>query len=505
MTQMHSPNEVELLQQEIAIREAALAFKENLPHLYAQKMYRWQHRFYHSTNKLNVLTANNQSGKSAIAIRKAINWATNVELWPKLWKKKPTQFWYLYPDSRTATSEFENKWIVEFLPKEALKTHPIYGWKAFYKAGEISHVRFNSGVTIYFKTYGQSIHSLQAGSCFAIMCDEELPWSYLPELSMRTSAYDGYMHFVFTATKAQDEWRRVVEERGKDEIWSESEVDILKQQISAYDCLYYTDGTPSEVWTIQKIEETKKMLHSENQIQRRIYGKFIKDDGLKYDSFERKRHYLAPLNIDLKKGFIFAGVDYGSGTNHQSAICFVWVSPDYTYGYAFRSWVGDKGISTTAGDVVLKYQELSRDIKVTQVFYDHSAADLRVIAEASGIFFEKAEKGHDIGERIINTLFQNDMLQIFSDEGGAIIAAQLESVSDGVEKKNLWDDGVDALRYAITKIPWVYTNLREKRPEPPTATSSRISRHSYDKPEINKLDIEDEIMEWGDYYETTFD
>jgi hypothetical protein len=493
---------IKQIEAEIALREQALKLKEGLPHLYGQKMYRWQRKFYESRRKYNTLVASNQSGKSSIQIRKAIRWATDKDLWHKLWKKTPTQFWYLYPDGATATQEFENKWKVEFLPKEELKNHPVYGWKVKYRGGDIDYIRFNSGVTIYFKTYGQDVHSLQAGSCFAIFCDEELPWPLISELQLRISATEGHMHFVFTATRGQEEWRRIVEERGRLEMWKESEVDILKIQISAYDCLHYEDGSPSEVWTVEKIEETKKFLHTEAQIQRRIYGKFVKDDGLKYSSFERRKLLIEPANIDFKQGHVFAGIDYGSGTNHSSAIALVWTNKECTYGILFDIWIGEKGIPTTAGDVIKKYKDMLRShgLKHDQVqaFYDWAAADLKTIATSSNMWLEKADKNHATGERILNTIFKNGMFKIMERGDYEVACKQFETLTVDENKRHANDDGVDAVRYAVTKIPWIYTDLRDKAPAVPTkkSTPSRFEQRT-----IKQDTYEDEVNEWAEYFD----
>jgi hypothetical protein len=464
-------------------------------------MYRWQREFYESTHKFATLVASNQSGKSAIQIRKVINWATNKELWPKLWKKQPIQFWYLYPDGSTASREFQEKWVREFLPSGAMKDHPVYGWESRKRQGDIDYIRFNTGVTVYFKTYSQNVHYLQAGSCHAIFADEEVPWDLIPELTMRIAAFDGYMNFAFTATRGQDQWRRVVEERGKDEIWREGEVDILKIQVTAYDCLYYEDGTPSTVWTVDKIEEAKRFLATDQQIQRRIYGKFIKDEGLKYPAFDRKKHFIEHQEIDLAKGHVYAGVDYGSGTNHRSSITLVWVAHDYTHGYVFDVWIGERNIPTDAGTVVLKYKEMiaSHGVRPVQVFYDWACADLKTIANSTGLFFEPADKNHATGERILNTLFKLNMLQMMDIGESYETARQLETITLEENKKYSDDDGADSLRYALTKIPWNYTDLNDKKPAIPLATNN-LSRYRNPKKKEEEIEyVEDTIIEWDEY------
>lgn len=493
-----SPDQIKALEEEIQLRELQLRMRECLPHLYGHKMYRWQRQFFDATNKYCTLVASNQSGKSTIQIRKCIRWATDKDLWPKLWKTAPIQFWYLYPDYQTSNSEVLNKWVREFLPREEFKDHPVYGWKIHKRGQDIEYIRFNSGVSVYFKAYSQDVMNLQGGSVHAVWGDEEVPWDLISELQMRIAATNGYMSFAFTATRGQEEWRKVVEERGPHEMWKEGEVDILKIQVSAYDCLTYEDGTPSSVWSIEKIEETKKFLHTEAQIERRIMGRFIKDSDLAYEQFNRKRHLIDIVNVDLSKGSIYAGMDYGSGTNHQSSICLVWVNDEHTYGVAFALWLGEKGIPTTCGDVIAQYQKMTKGLKVTRTFYDWSARDLKTIAESLGLFVESADKNHSTGQRILNTLFQNDQLKLMKVGSYEELSSQLETLSTEdctpAKKKYANDDICDALRYTVTRIPWVHVNLREKPVNVPISYNNKI-RFEQEPPKPQDT-FEDELMEW---------
>ena len=100
--------------------EEAKNLIKQLPHLNTARelggmpFYPWMRKFYESGERINLLTAANQIGKSSIQIRKMINWATNPRLWEKLWPNSHhnvAQFWYLYPTLDVATIEFQKKWI----------------------------------------------------------------------------------------------------------------------------------------------------------------------------------------------------------------------------------------------------------------------------------------------------------------------------------------------------------------------------------------------------------
>lgn len=484
-----------------------------LPFLHGWKWYKWARAFYDSREKVNLLCAANQISKSSTQIRKCINWATDKSLWPELWLSKPNQFWYLYPTKSQIDAEFETKWRL-FLPAGAYKEDPVFGWRMEKKQGYPYAIHFNSGVTVYFKTYAQDSQALQTGSVYALFADEELPKEIYDELVFRISGVNGYFHMVFTATLGQDFWRRAMEpEEGEQEELAGS----FKQTVSLYDAMSYDDGTLSH-WTIERIKQVEALCSTASEVLKRVYGKFILLEGRKYESFDIKRH-MKPKHPVPKNWFIFEGADPGSGTGrgHPSALCYVAVRPDYRAGRVFLGWRGD-GVLTTAGDVVEKAMELKKanGIKTTRQFFDWNAKDFGTIASRMGEPYEAAEKSHEIGEQVLNTLFKNDMLFIYDDPELAKLAGELATLKRSTRKNDAKDDFADALRYAVTKIPWDWSfitatpDLSEETPEKPMNDMQRQiaeRRKAFDDDQDReKQRIEDEINEWnelagsGDYY-----
>lgn len=449
----------EELQARIAELEDKKEREAGLPHLYGWSWYAWAWEFFNSKNRYNFLCAANQISKSSTMIRKCIHWATCKELWPTLWKRTPTQFWYLYPSLEVATVEFREKWVKEFLPRGEYKNHPLYGWKENYGAAKKIHsIEFNSGVTVYFRSYEQDIDNLQTSSVYAIFCDEELPEHLYSELNARISAASirGYWHMAFTATIGQEIWRLTMEERGtKDEKYPKA----AKWQVSMYDCKTYMDGSPSPV-TDEIIQETIDSCATPNEVLRRVWGRFVVDTDLKYPSFSRKEN--VKPNHPLPKGWlIFAGVDIGSGgqKGHPSAICFVGVNPSFTAGRVFKAWRGDK-IETTAGDVVNKYIELRGKMRPVGQYYDHQCRDFYTVAISKKLPFQKAEKGQDTGANLLNTLFKMKMLAIYDDDPDLKkLVIELGSLKTSTPKPKAKDDLIDALRFAVSKIPWDFDSV----------------------------------------------
>lgn len=502
-----------LKQQELNLRRAQLALQEMLPHRYGMPWYKWAYEFFLSRNHENFLCAGNQVSKSSTQIRKCIEWATNKSLWPELWPdvlSTPNCMWYFYPTQDVATDEFELKWK-QFLPKD--KDHPVYGWKPVYDRGKIKEIQFNTGMTVFFKSYKQAVQDLQTGTVYAIFCDEELPVHLWPELLARLNATDGYFHMVFTATLGQDFWRLTIEPTAEEKLrGQENFVKAAKWQVDLErgDCTWYMDGTPSP-WTKEKVQKAIDRCRTPTEKARRVNGRFVVEGGLRFESFDRDvntttRHPL-PRNW-----LIFSGIDYGSGGEggHPSAYCFVGVSPDYRSGRVFLGKRFDDQV-TTAGDVIEDYAIAARRLNVVVASYDFSATDLYTIASRAGMSLTKANKKRDEGTDLLNTLFKAKVLKIFADdpELGKLIS-EITTLKKDINKSDAKDDFIDALRYAVMAIPWDIQYLEEvikfdsgppeveiiEREEMSEVDERRAYHVGSDRK--NEETIEDELQEWDE-------
>lgn len=451
-------------------------------------MYQWQWNFFKSTNNMLLLTAANQIGKSSIQIRKDIHWATEPELWPRIWPESNhnvAQFWYLYPTSDVATIEFKKKWIPEWLPRGDMKDDPQYGWTEEYKAKKIYAIHFNTGVSMYFKTYSQHAQDLQTGTVHKLSTDEELPIKLYDELKFRTSAVSGHFSIAFTATTGQFEWECAMEKQGTpEELFPKAK----KIQVSLYDCLEYTDqhghvlldsaGNPVKTpWTKEKIQDRIDSCSSKEEVAKRIFGRFVKSGGLKYSQHVNEENmidnWVLPPDWNL-----YSAIDPGSGGSqgHPSGIIFIAVSQDCTEGVVFLGWRGD-GIPTTAGDTLNKYIELRAKLKIATQWYDYHSKDFAVLGERSGEAFTMAEKSHEIGEPILKTLLKYKALKFVTgkviglenhgtetQEGEILkLVAELKGLREDIDKRQAKDDLIDPTRYICAKIPWAMDKIIKKR------------------------------------------
>jgi hypothetical protein len=308
---------------------------------------------------------------------------------------------------------------------------------------------------------------------------------------------------VFTATIGQELWRQTIEVRGRNEKFPEA----FKKQVTMYDCLYYEDGTRSH-WTKERIRRIEQSCKSQQEVQRRVYGRFVQDTGLKYPSFSRDLHVIPAFEVD-KTWVVYAGVDVGSGgDNHPSAITFVAVRPDFQFGVVFRGWRGSNE-TTTASDVVERFLELRVGLNPVAQYYDFSSRDFFTIASRVGLSFSPAEKSHEIGEQLINVLFKNNMLKIMDDVELEPLATELATLSHSTSKTKAKDDFIDSLRYAVARIPWNFEAIQDRHFSKPKKESfegwvgvDELARRGLLSSNEDELDsFESELDAWSELYE----
>lgn len=446
------------------IKIAVQIKKDMLPHLYDRPWYTWAWDFFQCRNRFAFLTAANQVSKSSTAIRTVIEWAGNPKLWPELWPDDPNPkiFFYCYPSSEVATVEFEKKWLPEFLPRDEMKTHKTYGWHAEYDRGKINSITFNSGVTIYFKTYMQQEINVQTATVHAIFLDEEIPLDggMFDEFTARLRGTRGYLRMVFTATIGQDLFYRAMERVGMPD---EAFPTAWKRSVSLYDSMYYKDGTPSK-WTAERIKEEEATCSTDSERLKRIMGRFIKDDGIDFPTFSHATHVIEPFDIPASWQR-YAAVDVGgnqSSSASKAAVLFLAVSDDMTKAYVYDCWRGDDA-KTTSGDVLNRYLSMKGSTFITQKAYDYGSAEFYEIAVRRGEAFLPAKKERGLGIKRVNELFRCTSLYVMKNGDWSKLVGELLTASTGVArastKSKKKDDLCDTLRYAVMLVPFDWSKI----------------------------------------------
>jgi hypothetical protein len=167
--------------------------------------------------------------------------------------------------------------------------------------------------------------------------------------------------------------------------------------------------------------------------------------------------------------------------------------------------------------VLEKYQEMRGRRLVISQRYDWQAKDFSTIAGRQGEAFEKADKTHATGEGTVNTLFKNDMLFIFDTPELRKLGSELSSVMKTTLKSNAKDDFSDALRYAVTTIPWDWSlisgEVANDEDKEPSSKGRPLTNEEIEADQIRRRrgeeeyapasgwqDFEDEIAEANDAY-----
>ncbi len=284
--------------------------------------------------------------------------------------------------------------------------------------------------------------------------------SLYPELVFRLADTDGHYHMVFTATRGQLMWLRAMEGQGDEELFP----DAHKTQVSMFDCQTFMDGTPGR-YSIAKIKEIIASCQNQTEVMRRVYGKFVRESGRVYHQFDPLTAFMVPRPIPHSWN-IYSAIDNGSGADsgHPAAYSFIAVRPDNREAWVFGGWRGD-GIETAAGDVVGRWDVAREGRQPVVTAYDWSAKDLETIARRQGITLTKAEKSHDTGENIVNTLFRYGMLKIFDTPELRKLGSECLTVMHETPKRKRLDDLSDTVRYAVCEIPWDWTAIQGKESE----------------------------------------
>ncbi len=504
--------------EKLKLLEAKQKMESELPHLYGFNLYRWQREFIESTNKMTIMVAANQIGKSSAQWLKAIRWATDKTIWPKIFAKDPKMFLYFMPSLKLITREIETKIIPEYLPRGDQRDNGPYRWEAKY-AEEIEYIYFpETDVRIQFLSYASDPHkAFQAMSPHAVFADEEMPAEIFGEIITRLQSHEevtyfdekkkktitnpgAYFHLVCTPTRGEQMW--------EDAFNGHKFEKAKKMQVSLYECTQFEDGSPGK-YSVPKIEEIKQTLPDQRSIEVRVYGKFSKIEGLLFSSFDRLRNVGPRMDLGANCLY-FGGIDYGSGGQygHAGACCIVQVNSDRTMAQVFRLWKGNHKEKTTASDILHKYLDLRAGINCAGEYYDWAASDLGVIAQREGLPIQKANKDAVSGYGLINSLFKNNMLHIPNEPEFYPLIKEIERARESTKKKDLDDDAADAMRFALANIPFDFSKVVFDPHFKPRVKRENMSK--YGRPttraemiEVNEFndEIEEEISDYNKFLE----
>jgi hypothetical protein len=477
--------------------------QDNLPHLYSLPWYEWAWDFLVSPKRINFLNAANQVSKSSTEISKTVLFATEPKLWDHLWpnrtKKVPTPFWYWYPSTKIATEEFENKWMDERLPLNEMKDDPQYGWKVKYLYGQVYYIRFNTGVTVYFRSYEQHPKNVQGSSIFYNACDEEMPESFYDEIWQRMSSpsVDGIFDMVFTATLGQKFWYDTMELMGKP---GERFKNAFKQQVSKWECLKYRDGSASP-WTVERIKQQIIDCRNEAEVRKRILGRFAKAENLLFNAYDSKRNTIA--KVPEKTELHYYAAVYVCDKTGKAAISILGVNSEYSRCYLVDSHWFDS-VDTTSFQIFSKLMDRVGKKRFSGLYANKHASDFMKVADASKYGFVEVKKPNDNAAKLINSLLSDGLIQIVDTERNSDAKYHIAHCDKKAEDLEEYET-LGALILIASNVPWDFEKIL-KLVKPPKKEKELDPRMKFwlglDRPELKTSDTtEQELLEANEDYE----
>lgn len=473
--------------------------KELLPHIYGFPLYKWSYEFFTDLSKNAFVVAANQISKSSTLIRKVIDLSTNKKRWKKISSRDPLVFWYLYPTKDVATREFVTKWVPEFMPRGDLKSHPTYGWKEKYEFGKIHHIKWNSGMMLYFLSYEQAVTSMQGSTVDFIACDEELPESAWPELNARRFAIDGIFNMVFTATTGQKFWYDTIEKIGEP---GEKFPNAFKRQVSMYDCLSYfkhADGRSAKSrkspWNKKRVQEVIDSCQSEAEVLRRVYGRFILDRSLLYKNFNTDDLILSTFRVPSSWRFRASTFVSTSGT---AASVLLAVSPSLDSVVVY----GCMKSNLPSLSYMLEYKHFCEGNQIVAHYINREALAMRETAKDLKVYHLPVRAPRDGLSPVIENLLSLKMLR-FVDKGltGELIN-QFQTIKQDDLKGYIGFELLAAIVLGLSQINFSYqTILHKNKPKREVMDEREALRKGLVERPDNSLSYDHDFQELNDILE----
>ena len=443
--------------------------REHLPHFFFKKLYKWSYDFIMTPNPMAFVCGANQIAKTSTMIRKVLYRATSPHLWHRLYSRRPKNSWYFYPGTKVLDIEWDGKWM-EWMPRVPAShpLHRLYGWEKIKNRQQFTGIRFRTGVELNFRYYSQGVDSLQSSTLSDVYGDEEIPVKFCEEMRSRLMATKGTWNSGFTATLGQQYWYDVMEKQGMP---GERHAAAFKRIISLFDCMKYIDGTAGEVWPTRKIiaDYIKTLDNDEDNIKRRVFGRFIPTSGLAFESYSYAKATIGTVILTRQLDYILV-VDPGSGgrMGHPTGILFLGVDPEKHLIYVLSAWRGD-GIVTANNFIIKQMMAMAGSSPLELLIYDGSAADFKldVIEALPNLPLLAADKMRNIGFGRVNSYLDVGAIKIPETRPPGVAFWEKDEMTKLHEELKLTrrtenlqgrktghqvDDLTDCLRYACMHI-----------------------------------------------------
>jgi PBSX family phage terminase large subunit len=370
--------------------------------------------------------AGNKSGKTYCGAKHCVHAALGpnaAKYGLEVLYDRPVHIWIGSVDYKVQR-ESAQECIDEFLiNNEVKKIHRM-------QHGIYDKIEFRCGSTIGFKTYDQGRRAWQGPKRDIIWMDEEPPADVLGEARARLIGKDAKMIFTMTPLMG---------------------LTVIHEEFIEYPKPYraHIVGSTYE----NKAHLTEEYLQTmedlgEREKRGRLYGEFVRLEGLVYNEFDKRLHVIPHYDPDPKDFIYFGGMDFGA--DHPTAFVAAGTDLDGNI-YVFREYKEVGGFE----DHAKAWKQISHGYNVRRIFRDPSAKQAEIEFKRAGIRTFAGLNDRSLGISLINSLLKQKKIfisdrcvnLIYEFEHHRYKKQKVDSKDGDVVKAD--DDLLDALRYMI--------------------------------------------------------
>lgn len=319
-----------------------------------------QKEFHLSTKHIRCFIGGNRVGKTTVGAQETNHYIFNSHESRQI--KLPIEVWVCCPsyDSQVETTQ---KKLQAMIPPHRIK-HIEYATGSAWKRVEI-----DNGCVITFKSYEQGREKYQGAAKRLIWFDEEPPKDIWEECSVRHEAGQSF-DIILTMTPIN----------GMGWVYSD-----LYLNTTNSDVFVITAGWEDNPWlTGDQIGQMSRGL-SEDALQVRRWGKFVKRTGLVCNWWDRGVHLANSMPIQSAWN-IYRIIDFGWSS---SKTCVLWVGVDsddrvYVFDGVYENELSDEKLAA-----IIKERE--QGFRVTKAISDNTPDRINTL-KLNGVNSEPIEK-----------------------------------------------------------------------------------------------------------------
>jgi phage terminase large subunit-like protein len=321
-----------------------------------------QDEFYSAPQKIRSFFAGNRVGKTVAGAQEVCRYAFNYHEFRRI--DLPVEIWVACPSYDTQFETTQKK-LQAMIPK-----HRIVDI-SYIKKGIWGRIKLDNGVMITFKSYEQGREKFQGAGKRLIWFDEEPPRDIWEESIVRHEAGQP-LDIILTMTPVNGV------------TWVYDELYLATDN---KDIKIVTAGWEDNPWlTEEQIDQMSRGL-TQDALQVRRYGKFIRRVGLVCNWWDREKHIVDEINIQSSWN-IYRIIDFGWSS---SKTCVLWIAVDsydrtYIFDGIYENHMNDEALAK-----VIKERESARGINVIKSWADNQPERIDTL-KRNGVMCEPVEK-----------------------------------------------------------------------------------------------------------------